>query len=108
VLPGYINVVSTPSQGILQIGDTLFANAGGEYYQWYYNGNLIPGATDYFYLASQNGDYNILVADSNGCEVEAVIFNVLTSVKGNAVFQNEMNVYPDPAGDVIFIMEFIF
>jgi len=104
LLPGYITVVPAPSpQGITQTGDTLFANSGGASYQWYYNGNMISGATDYFYVAMLNGDYNVLVTDSNGCEAEAVIFNVLTSVEHLNTFQDELKLYPDPAGEIIFI-----
>ncbi len=104
LLQDYIIVFpSPPPQGINQSGDTLFANAGGATYQWYYNGNLIPGATNYFYVASMNGDYNVLVADSNGCEAEAAIFNVMTSVDRISSFQDEVKVYPDPAGENIFV-----
>jgi len=45
-----------PPQGILQNGDTLFSNAGAVSYQWYHNGVLIPGATDYYYVAPESSD----------------------------------------------------
>jgi hypothetical protein len=57
-----------PAQGILQSGDTLYANAGAVTYQWYFNNNLIPGATNYFYVAPASGDYNVVATDGNGCE----------------------------------------
>lgn len=94
-----------PPQGIYQSGDTLFANAGASGYQWYHNGVLIPGATDYYYVAAESGDYNVVATDVNGCEVEAVIFDVpadvrhLQSVTGIAVF-------PNPAGDELYIKFF--
>ena len=49
---------------------------------------MIPDATDYFYLATQAGDYNVIVTDANGCEVEAVIFDVVASVKMDDAFLN--------------------
>jgi hypothetical protein len=80
-LPGYITVYpAPPPQGIQQSGDTLFANPGSFTYQWYHNGTLISGATDYFYVATASGDYNVVCTDTNDCEVEAVIFNVIASV----------------------------
>jgi PKD repeat protein len=104
LLAGFITVFPTPSpQGITQSGDTLFANAGSAAYQWYYNGNLISGATDYFYLAMLNGDYNVLVTDSNGCGVEAVIFNVLTDTYSVNSLENIIHIYPHPAGNSVYI-----
>jgi PKD repeat protein len=104
LMPGYITVYPfPPPQVISQISDTLFANAGGTFYQWYYNGNLIPGATEYFHVATMNGDYNVLVTDSNGCEAEAIIFNVMTSVEHMITSHNELKVYPEPSGEIIFI-----
>jgi PKD repeat protein len=81
LLNNYITVYPYPaSQGITQSGDTLFANAGAVSYQWYHNGQIIPGATDYFYVATEDGNYNVVATDVNGCEVEAVIFDILAAV----------------------------
>jgi len=104
LFPGYIVVLPSPSsQGITQAGDTLFANTGSAFYQWYYNGNLIPGATNYFYVATMNGDYNVIATDSNGCEAEAVIFNVLTSIYSGITPENNIHIYPHPAGNSVYI-----
>jgi len=86
-----------PPQAIFQSGDSLFANAGSASYQWYYNGNLIASATDYFYVASANGDYNIIATDSNGCEVEAAIFGVITSAQAAAGSSSmQLEIFPNP------------
>lgn len=90
-----------PGQSITQSGDTLFAVAGSASYQWYFNGSIISGATDYFYTAMSNGDYNVVATDSNGCEVEAAIFNVLTHIVSLA--NSHLSVYPNPANDKISI-----
>jgi len=87
---------SPPPQSISQSGDTLFAIAGSNAYQWYYNGNLITGATDYFFVASTSGDYNVVATDTNGCEVEAVINDVL-ALTPLAVGFLPLAIYPNPA-----------
>lgn len=95
-LNNYITVYPYPApQGIAQSGDTLFANAGATSYQWYDSGVLIPGATDYFYLATHSGNYNVVATDGNGCEVEAVIFDVTASA-GEVSGDDNFQIYPVP------------
>ncbi len=100
-LNNFITVYPYPlPQGISQSGDTLFANAGANSYQWYYGGILIPGATNYFYVASQSGDYNVVATDPNGCEVEAAIFDVIAAVSPISRGEGqEVTLFPNPATD---------
>jgi len=100
LLTNYITVYpQPPPQSILQNGDTLFANAGAVSYQWYYNGNLISGATNNFYIASSSGDYNVVATDVNDCEVEAVINDVIASVSQFPVYSSQFTVSPNPVQD---------
>jgi len=84
-----------PPQGISQSGDTLFANPGAVTYQWYQDGNIIPGATNYFYVAQSSGSFNVVATDNNGCEVEAVIFDVIAGIQ-SAMGNGELAIYPNP------------
>ena len=96
-LNNYITVYPyPPPQGIQQIRDTLFANLGATTYQWYFNGTLIPGATDYYYVATQFGDYNIICTDENGCEVESAAFGVMVGLSDMRSNLNGINLYPNP------------
>jgi hypothetical protein len=98
----YINVFSQPSpQSISQNGDTLFAITGATTYQWYFNGNVINGATNYFYVAEASGDYNIVATDTNGCEVEAAIFSVVANAFDVSGLKFE--VYPNPVGNMLTV-----
>jgi len=102
-LNNYITVYPyPPPQGILQSGDTLFANPGAVSYQWYFNGNIIPGATDYYYIAPASGDYNVVATDANSCEVEAVIFNVFASVQSQSN-GSQLTIFPNPAAETITV-----
>ena len=101
-LNNYITVYPYPSpQGIVQNGDTLFANAGAVSYQWYFNAMVIPGATDYFYVAPGSGDYYVVATDGNGCEVEAAIFDVIAGIENN--FSSRVIIYPDPVTETLEI-----
>jgi PKD repeat protein len=102
-LNNYITVYPYPApQGITQGGDTLYANTGAVSYQWYYEGNLVPGATEYFYVAQGSGSYNVVATDANGCEVEAVIFDVVAFVH-DLIAGKGLDIYPNPATSTLTI-----
>ena len=103
LLPNYITVFPAPGpQSIIQIGDTLFALTGSSTYQWYYNGNQIPGATDYYVAADSSGNYNVVCTDTNGCEVEAAIFDVIAGIS-SAFGEKDVQLFPNPTGDHLYI-----
>ncbi len=103
-LNNFITVYPYPApQGIYQGGDTLFANPGANSYQWYYGGNLISGATDYFYVASQSGDYSVVATDANNCEVEAVIFDIVAGLQQLLAVSTQLAIFPNPVSDVLEI-----
>lgn len=103
-LLNYITVYpSPPPQGIIQSGDTLTANQGAVIYQWYHDGNIIPGATDYFYVATSGGDYNVVATDVNNCEVEAVINDVIAGLSPALSKEAEFIVFPNPVVDKLLI-----
>jgi hypothetical protein len=89
----------------MQIGDTLFSNQGATAYQWYYNGNLIPGATNYFYVATGSGDFNVVATDNNGCEVEAVINDVIAGLNQFPVSSSQLVIFPNPVNDKFTIQK---
>jgi|GEM_PF-726217 len=103
VLYGCITVYPfTLPQAIVQNGDSLISAQGFANYQWYYDGDLVPGATEYFYVISDSGDYNVICTDTNGCEVEAAIYDVHIGIEElNA--ENEIVIFPDPVGEKLFI-----
>ena len=101
-LNNFITVYPFPApQSITQSGDTLFAIAGATTYAWYYNGNLISGATNYFYVATSSGDYNVVCTDVNGCEVEAAIFNVIAGINHEPI--EGLSIFPNPVADKLAV-----
>jgi len=104
-LQNYITVFpQPPAQSITQSDDTLFAIAGSASYQWFFNGSIISGETNYFYVAQSSGDYNVVVTDTNGCEVEAVINNVIASSQ-LPVSSSQFVIFPNPVQDKFTIQK---
>jgi len=102
-LTNYMTVYPYPApQGILQSGDTLFANTGAISYQWYHDGLPVPGATNYFFIAPESGDYNVVATDINGCEVEAAIFDVIAEIHPTDG-SSSLEIYPNPVGNSLTI-----
>jgi PKD repeat protein len=103
VFTGCVNVYPFPApQGIVQSGDSLIANQGATSYQWYHNGVLIPGATDFYYIASTGGNFNVVCTDANGCEVEAVIFDVVASIQ-STIDNIQLTIFPNPVDETLFV-----
>ncbi|MEO8085254.1 MAG: T9SS type A sorting domain-containing protein [Bacteroidota bacterium] len=94
----YITVYPYFPQSIVQSGDTLYSNEGAYGYQWFHNGSLIIGATNYFYTLTDSGDYNVICKDTNGCEVEAAIFDVHIGIEDLGE-GGRVNVFPNPTSD---------
>jgi hypothetical protein len=55
-----------PQPAISLVNDSLLSSYP-EGNQWFYNGQIIPGETNQYYIPTQGGYYWINVTDSNGC-----------------------------------------
>jgi len=88
---------------IIQSGNQLFVSQAYASYQWFYNNVPIIGATDYFYVAAQNGDYSIVVTDCNGCSASATILNFVASSAELTNINNLISITPNPATSTVSI-----
>ncbi len=90
-----IAVHPQPPVSISVNGDTLNAY-NSVTYQWYLNNNEITGASTATYIASQSGNYSVLITDTNGCTAisNGVVINI-TGINDVAI-KSETNIYPNP------------
>jgi hypothetical protein len=73
-------------------------------YQWYRNNTPIPGANAAGYQVSQNGYYQVLATDANGCTSMSAIAWIQDAAGVNAVVKtDEIKIFPNPATDVLYI-----
>jgi hypothetical protein len=71
--------------------------------QWYADNVLIPGATLQQYIATQNGDYSIMVT-MDGCSSEmSEIVTVIMAHISHESAGSTLKVYPNPASNMLMI-----
>ena len=89
---------SKPRQpGITQIGMVLHVTPPAESYQWFLNGQEIPGATQVTYTPTEDGTYSVRTFDRNGCGAESPPYIYSTvDVAGPQSAAASFNVFPDP------------
>ncbi len=98
-LPGVI-VHPNPVQPVITLsGDTLFTTPGFAGYQWYLNNNIIAGATADYHVVLADGNYTVVVTDSNGCSSESLPLSFTTGLTIHE--SSTVNFYPNPATDYI-------
>lgn len=97
-----VNVHPLPPVSISVNGDTLVAY-NSVTYQWYYNGNLIQGATAPLYIAAQAGYYMVAVTDSNGCAATSIPVEVGTVGVSCSAQNFRWSVSPNPGKGIFEI-----
>ena len=86
---------------IMQMDDELITSGDGTF-QWLLEGNLIDGATGETYLPSENGNYNVMITDANGCSSTSDAFAYIsTAVVDSDVI--DFSFHPNPSNGQVFI-----
>lgn len=98
--PVAIATAATPTPNITATGNQLCA-LGYNTYQWYFNGNPIPGATNSCYSPVQDGGYTVAVTNAAGCSGTSPVYSLITAV--NVVVAEQVKLYPNPATNIIHI-----
>ena len=100
----YITVFPIPQVPVIsQSGDTLATTSYyNSTYQWYFNGNPIPGATNQFYYTNQNGSYTVSIA-SNGCSTASDPYNFIAIGIVEMTGENFFSIFPNPTSDEVTI-----
>ncbi len=90
---------------ILPVEFTLYVREPFSSYQWIKNGTDIDGATDSFYVVTDNADYQVRVTeDPWACEFTSAVYTVNNvSVKDMDDIAAQISVYPNPASSMLYI-----
>jgi len=76
VSEGFESSINVPEVYELADGETFLVivstNAVNPIFEWFYNGNPIPGANSDSYLVSQWGNYQVVITQTSGCNAVTV------------------------------------
>ena len=102
-----VQVSAAPNRPqVQQLGSTVLGTGLFAQYQWYRNGQPIPGATQQTYQYSQGGNYQVRVQNANACSAYSADFVVGQSGGGigleEALLQ-DLQLFPNPAYRQLFI-----
>lgn len=95
-----VTVAPQATPGISQNGNTLITGVAAASYQWFFNGEPIPGATGNSIEIGASGVYTVQATNSVGCTATSADFNA-TLV--NVIEQKSYTIglYPNPANEVV-------
>src|SRR5205823_1194207 len=92
VVPSLIKFGSGASAPVLNVSnDTIFCSHASAY-QWYFNGSLVPGSVDSFYVITGDGNYSVMITDAYGCSrlSSGVVITALKNLEESAI-----RIYPN-------------
>ncbi len=92
-------IFENPEASITQKNDTLFSSKARKY-QWLFNGDIIEGATDSFYVPVKNGRYKVMTIDRFRCAATSPAYVWLPPV---SISKNTISVSPNPVHDVLHL-----
>lgn len=97
----YINNAAPAIPNITLTGNDLQATTATTY-QWYYNGNLISGATSQNYTPTQSGIYVVRITDVNGCVYRysaGYMHSISTTI--NELETKNISIFPNPTTGIV-------
>ncbi len=93
-----VTVHPLPEPTIGWDGSELHTESYYSTYQWYIDGQMVPGATDSVWRAVK-GSYVVEVTDSNGCSSMSDPFRVTHTGIADVRAAGQVKLYPNPVGE---------
>lgn len=98
-----VNVLAAPITPTVYVDlDTLSTDVYFSY-QWLLNGDTIIGATFQDYLVTQNGNYQVLVSNSDGCYDTSISYNFQSTGWLENSTLLDLKLFPNPANSILNI-----
>jgi len=95
-------VSQPPTPVIAQSGNNLYTSGLYVSYQWYFNGQPIPGAIFPNYAFTQNGNYYLIVIDNVSCTGQSNTIGISTGIN-DTTQPRDVVLFPNPTRGVVSI-----
>jgi len=97
-----LTIFPLPTPVISLVGADLTTTTTYTSYQWLFNGSELIGETNQIYTPLVNGNYEVIVWNSNGCADTSAVF-LMTNVGVAELDVNNIRIYPNPAMNQLHI-----
>jgi gliding motility-associated-like protein len=84
-----VTVDPLPAAAIITKGDVAIelVSSPQHQYQWFYNGQILPSATNQQVIPVESGNYQVLVTDTNGCKMMSGVFHINLDIYDAEMYQ---------------------
>ncbi|HYV93065.1 MAG TPA: YCF48-related protein [Chitinophagales bacterium] len=89
-------VNALPDMPVITFSNDTLMSSSAATYQWYYNGSLIPGATDQTYSPTQDGFYTVAVTNDGDCQATSLPFQVIGMSVDDMAGSIGLEIFPNP------------
>lgn len=96
---GSTALFTAPPVAVTNDLNVLHSSMNGQHFQWYLNGNPLPGDTMKDLVATVNGLYSVSVTYFGGCLSTSTFFNYNNSSVSSILYNNAVSVFPNPASE---------
>ena len=94
-----IQVIESPETPIITLSNGILTSNAPGIYQWYLNGEIIPGANASSLEATNSGEYSLEITNENGCSAKSEFLNYTGIDKMESIELRSM--FPNPVIDLL-------
>jgi len=91
-----VTLNSAPTTPTISQNGLVLNSSASNGNQWYYNGSIISGQTGNSYTPTQDGSYQVMVTDMNGCTAISSTFGYSVGISENNPSNSSIKIYPNP------------
>ncbi len=91
-----VTIFPSPSVPVISRNVAVLTSTAASSYQWYFNSAIITGETNQTYTPTQNGNYYVVITDTNGCSSFSSTYSMIDVNVRELLQANGVNLYPNP------------